>query len=897
MRQSIITHFRRGSAIAAIGLFFSGSFWLAARPDHNTSGRPRAEIGIQGESEEEDNDGDRVSADRPDEAVLQDIELTRDPATGTVPRERLLAAARYNAAMRARPLTGSLANATWAERGPTNVGGRILALLVDPADATGNTLWVGSAGGGLWKATNATTSAVQWTNVNSYLNNLAVSALAGSASAPQVMYCGTGEGFFNGDAIQGAGLWKTVNGGQTWNQLPSTTNGNFNFTQKLLVHPVTGDVYAATRTGLWRSADAGATWTLVLGTSTSPATLTPRVADLEIAADNTLFASVGVSSTDGIYRSATGAAGSWTRLNDLPNSGLPANGFRRIELATAPSDANRVYAIFVSDAPGQRMLNIYRSLDKGQTWAVVARPGGASTDFTNGQGWYDLVAGVSPTDPNTLYVGGLDLWLTNNAGETDPTQITWNHETLWYYPTTNPRFVHADQHAMVFLPVGAATGPANRAYFVNDGGVFYSDNAGLHTTTSPTFSGRNTGLNVTQYYAVAMHPTNFNYFLAGAQDNGTQRYTTAGLNVTTTATGGDGGFCAIDQLNGNKQFSSYVYNQYRRSTNGGVSFDNFNFNASKGYFINPFEYESATGSLYASYSADTCLVWTNAGGSNLSIPVVRLTQVAPGIGRITHVSVSPTVRKRIYVGTNSGIVLQVDSTNTATPVVRLLKRSSGASISCIAVDPANENHLLITYYNYGVVSVYETRDAGVATPVWANVEGLLPDMPVRWALLDPHNPSRALLATEMGVYCTELLNGSATVWVPANNSMPNTRIDMLRYRPGDQLVAAATHGRGLFTSDLFYDVTLSARAAFAGGSVAAYPNPFTQSLQVELATALTGDLNAQLIDALGRRVYTTTLRLSGRQFNLLPPPALAAGPYTLLLSHQGRQTSVRVMKQ
>ena len=449
---------------------------------------------------------------------------------------------------------------------------------------------------------------------------------------------------------------------------------------------------------------------------------------------------------------------------------------------------------------------------------------------------------------------------------------------------------------MAFLPVGPATGPANRAYFVNDGGVFYSDNAALHTSTSPTFSGRNTGLNVTQYYAVAMHPTNPNFFLAGAQDNGTHRFNTAGVNTTTTVTGGDGGFCAIDQNTGNVQFSSYVYNQYYRSNNGGASFNSFPISSSKGYFINPFEFDSRTGALYASYTADTCLVWKNAGTTQS--PVLQRTQLASGVGRITHVSLSPSTPKRIYVGTNSGIVLQVDSANSTTPVVRSLKRATGAtSISSIAVDPANENHLLITYSNYGIISVFETINANAASPTWTSVEGLLPDMPVRWALFDPHNSARAILATEMGVYSTEQLNGNATVWTPANNSMVNTRIDMLRYRAGDQLVAAAPHGRGLYTSDLFYVNPLATKSAFAGAQVSAYPNPFTSALQVELETAVGGEIAVQLVDAVGRSVFKTNLRAAGRLINLTVPTGIPAGVYTMLLRQGTQQTSLRVQKQ
>ena len=484
---------RQGLAVGLIGLFYSGSYYLA-QPPRDDKKAAFAERLLESEADEEgDEDGDRVFNDRPDLALEQELDLTRDPASGLVPRQRLLAAARYNETMLAaragqRPTAGVLSNATWTERGPSNVAGRVLSLLVDPSDASGNTIWAGSAGGGLWKGTNATTGSIQWKNVNSFLTNLAVTTIAaGPASRPPAFYCGTGEGYFNADAIQGAGIWKSTDGGTTWAQLVSTNNVIFAYVQKVLVHPVSGDVYAATRSGLWRSQNGGSTWTQVLGLGVAPATATGRVADIEIGADNTLFVTMGIFSTDGIYRSATGDAGSWTKLNTLTGSGLPTTGYQRIEVACAPSDANRVYALFQSSATGTPLLNIFRSLDKGDTWVAMARPGATATDptydFTRGQSWYDLAAAISPADANALYVGGIDLWFTGNAGKAKADSVKWDQETAWNIAPTSVYYVHADQHAIAFVPTTGA--PANKAFFGSDGGVAYSADASISNGPAP----------------------------------------------------------------------------------------------------------------------------------------------------------------------------------------------------------------------------------------------------------------------------------------------------------------------------------------------------------------------------------------------------------------------------
>ncbi|HSR38905.1 MAG TPA: hypothetical protein VLL95_08320 [Phnomibacter sp.] len=168
-------------------------------------------------------------------------------------------------------------------------------------------------------------------------------------------------------------------------------------------------------------------------------------------------------------------------------------------------------------------------------------------------------------------------------------------------------------------------------------------------------------------------------------------------------------------------------------------------------------------------------------------------------GSVTHVMVSPSVANRVYFGTSNGLVYRVNDAHTgATKTGQVIfNQGVSGSVSCIAVDPANEEHLLVTFSNYGVNSIWESQNGGGS---WTSVEGNFPDMPVRWAIFDPRFSDWAILATEMGVWSTNNLDGSNTKWDPTNSGLANVRVDMLQYSPQTRVLSAATHGRGLFTS-------------------------------------------------------------------------------------------------
>ena len=126
--------------------------------------------------------------------------------------------AAYNKAVAALRKSGQKRSVMdWTERGPGNITGRARSLWVDPSDATGMTVYIGSVGGGVWKTTDG---GVSWANLGNDLPNLATARIAGSPSNPQVLYLGTGEDYGAGDEINGSGIWKSIDGGQTGRYCP-----------------------------------------------------------------------------------------------------------------------------------------------------------------------------------------------------------------------------------------------------------------------------------------------------------------------------------------------------------------------------------------------------------------------------------------------------------------------------------------------------------------------------------------------------------------------------------------------------------------------------------------------------------------------------------------------------
>lgn len=747
-----------------------------------------------------------------------EAEKIKDPALGFVPYDRLNAAMQHTEELKNNLAGRTWLPLTWEERGPIydSVGpsngngrgggagstaggytsGRIRAFLLDTLnDPTGNTAITGGVAGGVWRCTDFLSTAPTWVSVSDNFANLAIGSIAQDPSNPLTIYVATGEATSNADAVYGRGVYKSTDGGLTFQFLPATASFLRNYK---IGCDAAGNVYLACRIttvpvaqskGLFRSTDGGASWTDITPTDLIAANNT--CTDFEITSSGMLNATFGYLAANNVVNQRYTAAPATV----TPASWQTGTGFRvtpgaiRTEMAVS---GDVLYAITVNTA--YNTDSCYKSVDGGITWVkqnTTVLPSGLGS----GQGWYNLAMAINPSNTNELIAGGLDAYRSVNGG------ANWTRFTYWV--STSP-YVHADHHFHQYWLKDGET----RLIMATDGGLFYSANNGT------TFRDKNKNLGIKQFYAGAIHPTAGSpYLLAGAQDNGTHQLKNPGLSYSIEVTGGDGCFVHINQVNPNIQFGSYVYNQYRRTLNGGNTWSSVNLSSSQGLFVNPFDHDDNLNIMYASNGPLSQMrrwINTNTATTN-SLIGFSTANLGSATISLTAFKVSPFTANRLFFGTNNGRMFKLENANTVTTATSdaNLTNIGSASfpagyVSCVNTG-TDDNNLIAVFSNYGVNNVWVTTDGGTT---WSAIDGDLPDMPVRWAMFEPGDNSKIYLATEAGVYTTKNVSGASTNWLP-EPGFPLVRTDMLKMRNSDSTIVAATHGRGLFTAKIPPCVTSS----------------------------------------------------------------------------------------
>lgn len=835
------------------------------------------------------------SPDQPDMAAFQEYLMTADPVTETVPKERLMDAYRETRSLENEANTSRNEGLMSWETSGSNMGGRTRAMMFDPNDSQSEKVWAGGITGGLWYTNDITNTYEQWVPVGDFWSNLAISCITYDPNNTETFYVGTGEAqtariIYRASSGVGAGIFVSHNAGENWEQLATTEN--FDYITDIAVRNENGisAIYACVASGtyegvdhisnpsdgVFRSIDGGETWEQVLPlipTTMNDEPYTP--ADIEIAANGRIYVGTmeNLNGKGGatILYSDSGLAGSWT-IYDEYNQTISNESYYKIPartlVASSPSDPNIVYAQF---AAGYNNGFIYyrgrymaKSDDSGENWSEISIP----NDEWSTLAWHAFVLKVDPTDPDAVYTGGLDLYKSKNGGD------SWLHISDWaqMYYGGGDNYVHADQHCIKFRP-----GTPTFALFSSDGGIFMTETANY---SSPVFIERNQGFGTLQFYSCSMKPTPFSkYYIGGLQDNGTLFHKGQPLDIDDMIDGGDGAYCFWDQDNASVYITSVYYNQY-------TSYDNEyaadNFGGNSGTFISPADYDYKENILYSNAcdffggNADR-LLRSSGIPYNVQDNMINLgTGISVPFSHICNSNFAPDGTTTLFVGSASGRLYKVTNAESNPETTEIGSNDfPTANLSCVAIGE-DEDHLLVTFSNYGVSSVWYTEDGGQS---WIEKESNLPDMPIRWALIHPENTDQALLATEIGVWWTNTLKHETTIWTPANDGMANVRVDMLKWRNGDDIVLAATHGRGLFTSP--YNVnpyTGINDIATYNNDLRVYPNPAVDNINIEGFSENTGIVDIVIYNTKGESVFSESTESNINSINI-DLPNLANGNY------------------
>ncbi len=674
----------------------------------------------------------------------------------------------------------------WTWLGPGNIGGRIRSILIHPTNT--QVMWVGSVTGGIWKTTNGGTS---WAPLNDFMGNLSVTSMVMSPSDSNILYAATGEGVFltvntNKDLIRGAGVFKSTDGGATWTQLSATANADWHHVGRLAINPGNGQILlAATSSGIWRSTDSGATWTR---RSTSP------MLDINFhPTDGTKCVASGTNGSGARY--STDGGQTWTGATGLPI-------FGRVEVAYAKSNPATVYAS-VDNNGGE----IYVSTDGGQTFSLrnTGQNYFNASNGIGGQGWYDNIIWVDPTNSNTLVVGGIDLWRSTNGGTTLTKISRWE---------SMPDSAHADQHVIVESPL--FNGSTNKTvFFGNDGGLYRVTDVYTVSQTDG-WTELNNNLGITQFYSGAGTPSN-GRIIGGTQDNGTLRYT-GNTETWNTPFGGDGGWSAADPTDPNYMYGEYVFLNVHRSTNGGVNSEYISGQFWNGFewawknvpfripdafsqqalFIAPFVLDPNNSNRILAGGAS---LWrtNDAKTANTNTTGPSWASIAGPTGNlISAIAIAKGNSNIVWIGYTNGDVLFTTNGTAAAPTwTRVDSNSPGLPnryCTRITIDPTNTSRVYVTFGGFSPDNVWRTENNGSS---WTNITANLPSSPVRSLAVWQQNANNLYVGTEVGVFASA--NGGQS-WSASNDGPTNCAVDELFWM-NDTLVAA-TYGRGMFSINI-----------------------------------------------------------------------------------------------
>jgi photosystem II stability/assembly factor-like uncharacterized protein len=717
--------------------------------------------------------------------------------------------------------------------GPSNVGGRITALAVHPSDIY--TIYAGAALGGVFKSLDGGET---WMPISDEVPSLSVGDLAIDPLDPDVLYLGTGEANSSGDSYAGTGLYKTTDGGLSWefSGLPESYHIG-----RIAIDPIlTNRVYAAVmgklfntnpERGVYRSTDSGDSWERVLYISDSTGcidiVIDPLNTDNIYAAmweriRHPRYRTVG-GLTSGIWKSTDGGD-TWNRLSNGLPAPAPDNG--RIGLAIAPSNPSILYASYTNH-PGY-LKGFWRSTDGGDSWeSRLTYPD--TSDFSS-FGWYFGQIWVHPSNPDMIYFGDVSQWKSTNGGS------RWSDIT---------GIMHVDMHAMY-----QHTDDPNYMVVGNDGGVFISMNGGGQWTKCYD-------LPITQFYAITIDYLTPYRLYGGTQDNSTPGTINGGIDDWEVFFYGDGFYANVDFTNSNVIYAEAQYGYLGKSTDLGhdwdVIFTQYDHgercNWSTPVVMSPHDNRT----LY--YGAER--VWrTTDGGRNFTAISPDLTGGPGGgnlvFGTITTISPSPLNEDIIWAGTDDSRVWVTTDGGANWDLVS--QDLPERWCTRVTADVFEENAAYVSFSGYKVDElvphIFKTTDYG---QTWQDISGNLVDLPVNDILPDPQIPDRLYIGTDFGVYYTD---DGGLVWQWMGDGHPICPVMDIELHDGERKLVSGTHGRSMYEFDLTQvGVDDEDRPPIASYRLYQnYPNPFNASTTISFEARKAGRAKVCVYDVNGRLV-------------------------------------------
>lgn len=677
---------------------------------------------------------------------------SRVDANGNLP-EPGLAAREYVKYKNAHPqfFNSGVRDITWETVGtaevPSNGGGagRTNVMVFDPTNS--DVMYVGAAGGGVWKTTDAGTT---WTCLTDAFPVTGVADIAIDPTNSNVIYVATGDGYgyeatWQSDndfwgGVYSAGLMKSTDGGATWFATGiSYEQANNEIIQRVVLNPDNPSiVLIATRSGIYRSEDGGTGFTQVSSV---------HCYDFAFKVDdaNTVY-----TGGDKDILISTDAGATWSVLGDnIMDAG-------RISIETTPANPLVIYAF----SEGGKFK---KSIDAGASWTNATKPS-TKTSF---YGYYDTDFGVSDVDENALIAGGLEVVVSSNGASSWTKVSTWDG-------IGDDNYVHADGKCSKFLP-----GSNTTVFATNDGGIFKSTDFG------ETWSDLSNGLRIAQAYRLGTSVTEPGKVISGWQDNGCNMWDGTSW---TRVYGADGMEAAIDPLNADILYEETQYGGLNKSTDNG---QNWSYISPGGgdwltpYIIDPTNnnilYYGGGGSISKSTNGGSS--WSNVGGAFN--------------GNLFALAVAPSNNQYVYGASLTQIKVSKNGGSSWTDITSGLP-TSGNGFNYIAVDNTDPEHVYVALsaYNEGN-KVYESSNAGSS---WTNISGTLPNVPVTSIVYQPDSQDGIYISTDLGVFYRD---NTMSDWIPFMDGLPNVMVHELEINPGDNKLYAATYGRGIWRSDLY----------------------------------------------------------------------------------------------